>query len=80
VAQNTSNRASAIDGRTTRHDGSGVSQWKRKRVEEIIGWLKTVGLPRKTRRRGPRRVSWIFICSLAVYNLVRIRNLAEAAG
>jgi len=39
-----------------------------------------VGLPRKTRRRGPRRVSWIFICSLAVYNLVRIRNLAEAAG
>jgi transposase len=80
VAQNTSQRASAIDGRTTRHAGYGVSQWKRKRVEEIIGWLKTVGLLRKTRHRGPRRVSWMFIFSLAVYNLVRIRNLAEAKG
>jgi transposase len=80
VAQNTSNRLSAIDERTTRHDGYGVSQWKRKRVEEIFGWLKTVGLLRKTRHRGPRRVSWMFIFGLAVYNLVRIRNLAEATG
>jgi hypothetical protein len=80
VAQNTSQRASAIDGRTTRHAGYGVSQWKRKRGEEIIGWLKTVGLLRKTRHRGPRRVSGMCIFSLAVYNLVRIRNLAEATG
>jgi len=80
VAQNTSNRLSAIDERTTRHAGYGVSQWKRKRVEEIFGWLKTVGLLRKTRHRGPRRVSWMFIFGLAVYNLVRIRNLAEATG
>ncbi len=80
VAQNTSNRSSAIDERTTRHAGYGVSQWKRKRVEEIFGWLKTVGLLRKTRHRGRARVSWMFIFGLAAYNLVRIRNLAEATG
>jgi hypothetical protein len=55
-----------------------VSQCKRKRVEEIFGWLKTVGLLRKTRHRGRARVSWMFIFSLAAYNLIRIRNLAEA--
>ena len=80
VAQNTSNRSSAIDERTTRHAGYGVSQWKRKRVEEICGWLKTVGLLRKTRHRGRRRVNWMFIFGLAVYNLVRLRTLAEATG
>jgi len=80
VAQNTSKRSSAIDQRTTRHAGYGVSQWKRKRVEEIFGWLKTVGLLRKTRHRGRARVNWMFIFGLAVYNLVRIRNLAEATG
>jgi transposase len=75
VAQNTSNRASRIDGRTTRHPGYLVSQRKRKLVEEIFGWLKTVGLLRKTRHRGERRVDWIFTFAAAVYNLVRIRNL-----
>jgi transposase len=80
VAQNTANRSSALDERTTRHAGYVVSQWKRKRVEEIFGWLKTVGLLRKTRHRGRRRVNWMFIFGLAVYNLVRIRNLAEATG
>jgi transposase len=80
VAQNTSNRSSAIDRRTTRHAGYEVSQWKRKRVEEIFGWLKTVGLLRKMRHRGRARVSWMFIFGLAAYNLVRIRNLAEAPG
>ena len=80
VAQNTSNRSSAIDQRTTRHAGYVVSQWKRKRVEEIFGWLKTVGLLRKARHRGRRRVNWMFVFGLAVYNLVRIRNLAEATG
>lgn len=77
VAQNTSNRSSAIDGRTTRHPGYLVSQQKRKLVEEIFGWLKTVGLMRKTRHRGVRRVDWMFTFAAAVYNLVRIRNLME---
>ena len=77
VAQNTSNRSSAIDTRTTRHAGYLVSQQKRKRIQEIFGWLKTVGLLRKTRHRGTARVGWMFVFGLAVYNLVRIRNLTE---
>src|SRR5882724_7801767 len=75
VAQNTTNRASAIDGRTTRHAGYAVSQRRRKRVEEIFGWLKTVGLMRKTRHRGTRRVDWMFTLALAAYNFVRLRDL-----
>jgi IS5 family transposase len=75
VAQHTTNRASAIDGRTTRHPGYAVSQQKRKRVEEIFGWLKTVGLLRKVKLRGVRRVGWLFTFAAAAYNLVRIRNL-----
>jgi IS5 family transposase len=55
VAQNTAHRRSAIDGRTTRHPGYAVSQQKRKLVEEIFGWLKTIALLRKTRHRGVRR-------------------------
>jgi len=52
VAQHTTNRASASDGRTTRHPGYTVSQQTRKRVEETIGWLKTVGLLRTVTLRG----------------------------
>lgn len=77
VAQSNKNRKSAIDVRTTRHPGYEVSQRKRKRVEEIFGWLKTVELLRKTRHRGLKLVGWIFKFATAVYNLVRIRNLAE---
>jgi len=78
VAQNDKRRGgSAIDQRTTRHPGYEISQRKRKRVEEIFGWLKTVGLLRKTRHRGLRLVGWIFKFATAAYNLVRIRNLAE---
>jgi transposase len=79
VAQHTSGRSSAIDGRTTRHPGYAVSQRKRKCVEEIFGWLKTVGLLRKTRDRGLARVGWRFTCAAAVYNLVRMRTLAATA-
>jgi len=80
VAQNDTNRSSAIDARTTRHPGYEVSQRVRKRVEEIFGWLKTVGLLRKVKHRGIDRVDSTFRFGLAVYNLVRIRNLtAEAA-
>jgi transposase len=77
VAQNTTNRASAIDDRTTRHRGYALSQRTRMRIEEIFGWLKTVGLLRKTRHRGTARVGWMFAFTLAIYNLVRIRNLVE---
>jgi IS5 family transposase len=80
VAQNNKNRASAIDGRTTRHPGYRISQRKRKRVEEIFGWIKTVGLMRQTRHRGLERVGWMFTFTAAVYNLVRIRNLQAAVS
>jgi transposase len=76
VTQNTNGRSSAIDGRTTRHEGYGVSLRCRARIEEIFGWLKTVGGQRKTRYRGERLVGWMFDLSLAAYNLVRMRNLA----
>lgn len=80
VAQNTSNRSSAIDRRTTRHAGYLVSQQKRKLIEEVFGWLKTVGLMRKLRHRGTAKVDWMFTFATAVYNLVRIRNLTEQAA
>jgi len=70
----------AIDSRTTCHESYNVSQRKRKRVEEIFGWLKTIGMIRKTRHRGLPRVDWIFTFALAAYNLVRIRNLALATA
>jgi IS5 family transposase len=68
-------RGSAIDGRTTRHGGYAISQQKRKRVEEIFGWMKTVGGMRKLRHRGLQLVSWMFTFVAAAYNLVRMRNL-----
>ena len=55
VAQNTNGRRSAIDGRTTRHRGYGVSQKKRKRIEEVFGWIKSSAGFRKTRHRGTER-------------------------
>ena len=78
VAQNNKRRKSAIDGRTTRHGGYAISQRKRKRVEEIFGWLKTVGGMRKLRHRGVELVGWMFTLAAAAYNLVRIRSLATA--
>ena len=80
VAQNDSNRRSAIDGRTTRHAGYAVSQRKRKRVEEVFGWIKTVALQRKTRFRGLERVGWMFTLAASAYNLVRMRNLQAATA
>lgn len=80
VAQNrNARRRSAIDDRTTRHAGYQISQKKRKRVEEIFGWLKTIGGMRKQRHRGLPKVDWMFTFAAAAYNLVRIRNLTTAA-
>ncbi len=76
VAQNEKRPGgSAIDGRTTRHAGYKVSQRKRKRIEEVFGWLKTVGMLRKTRHRGLHKVRWVFTFAATAYNLVRMRNL-----
>jgi transposase len=80
VTQNTNGRSSAIDGRTTRHEGYAVSLRCRARIEEIFGWLKTVGGLRKTRYRGEGLVGWMFELSLAAYNLVRMRRLLPEAA
>ncbi len=80
VAQNDKRRRSAIDGRTTRHPGYAVSQRLRKRIEEVFGWIKTVGGLRKTRHRGTARVGWVFTFTAAAYNLVRIPKLLAGAA
>jgi transposase len=78
VAQNTSGRRSAIDGRTTRHAGYRVSQRIRKRIEEAFGWIKTVAGQEKTRFRGVERVGLSFTFAAAAYNLVCLPQLLEA--
>lgn len=75
VAQNNTNRRSAIDARTTRHEGYAISQRKRKRVEEVFGWGKVVGTIRKVKVRGLSRVGGLFIFAAAAYNLVRMRKI-----
>lgn len=80
VAQNTKARRSAIDGRTTRHPGYGVSQRIRKRIEEGFGWMKTVAGQRQTHFRGRRRVGWAFTFAVASYNLIRLPKLLAAAA
>ena len=80
VAQNDTNRRSAIDARTTRHPGYRISSIKRKQIEEPFGWIKTVGGLRKTRHRGRGLVEWFFVLTAAAYNLVRIPKLVAAIG
>jgi transposase len=80
VAQNTKGRRSAIDGRTTRHAGYATSQRKRKRIEEVFGWMKSAAGFRKTRHRGTARVGWMFTLNAAAYNLVRLPKLLGAPG
>jgi IS5 family transposase len=74
-AQNDTHRRSAIDARTTNQPGYTISQRKRKRLEEVFGWMKTIALQRKTRFRGPDKIGWMFTFAAAAYNLVRMRNL-----
>lgn len=81
VAQNVNRSGgSAIDGRTTRHEGYAISQTARKRVEEVFGWIKTIALQRQTMFRGRQRAGWMFTFAAAAYNLVRMRNIQAAAA
>ena len=73
-------RSSAIDGRTTRHDGYAVSQRIRKRIEEAFGWIKTVALQERTRFRGIGRVGFAFTFAASAYNLLRLPKLLAEAG
>jgi transposase len=81
VAPNTERPGgSAIDGRTTRHPGYGISQRKRKLVEQAFGWMKTIGGLRRLRHRGGPLVAWVFTFTAAVYNIVRLRRLLPATA
>jgi transposase len=80
VAQNNTNRRSAIDARTTRHPGHRLSMIKRKQIEEAFGWIKTVGGLRKTRHCGQALVEWFFVLTATAYNLIRIPKLLAATG
>jgi transposase len=68
-------KGTALDGRTTRHAGYAVSQSRRKQVEGVFGWMKTVATLDKLRHRGRRKVDWIFTFAAGVYDLVRMRSL-----
>lgn len=71
-------RYSAIDGRTTRHEGYGQSQKHRKKIEEAFGWAKTVGGMAQTMYRGVERVRSRFILTMAANNLARLPRLLTA--
>jgi len=72
-------KSRTFDRRTTRHPGYAISQRARKRIEEIFGWMRTIGGLRKLRHRGGGRVNWQFLLAAAVYNLVRMRTLEATA-
>ncbi len=71
-------RKTAIDGRTTRHPGSNISQRCCKQIEEVFAWVKTIAGLAKTRFRGHRRVDDAFTFALAAYNLIRLPKLLAA--
>lgn len=76
VAQNINRPGgSAIDGRTSRHEGYAISQKTRKRVEEPFGWGKTVGLIRQMKVRGLPKVNGVFTLTMIGWNLTRMRAL-----
>lgn len=81
VSRNTSNgRTSHIDARTTRHEGYDVSIRIRKRIEEIFGWLKTIGGMRKMRVVGQINTEGYLLFALAGFNMIRMRNILGTAN
>jgi hypothetical protein len=69
-----------LDARTTRHEGFAISQRKRKRIEEIFGWMKTVGGLRKTRFVGIAKTQLTAHLVGAAYNLLRMARLQPSTG
>lgn len=77
VAQNTSGRKSAVPDEIAQTEGYAISQRKRKLIEQGFGWAKTVGGIRQVMVRGLKRVDQMFVLTMAAYNLVRMRGLAQ---
>ena len=78
VSKTGKTRQSAIDERTTRHQGYGMSQTRRAMIECIFGWGKQHGTMRKTKHRGIGRVAADFLLNLIACNLIRIPKLLAA--
>jgi hypothetical protein len=78
IAQNTTNRSSAIDARTTHHPGYAISQQKRKRTEEPFGWAKMIGGFARPMLRGAARLRFKFTFTMAAYDLIRLPKLLGA--
>ncbi len=80
VAENAhSHKRSAIDARTTRHAGYGISQIVRRRIEQIFGWMKVFGGMQRTRVRGVAKTQLQARIVAATYNLLRIARLTAQA-
>lgn len=80
VSQNVNRSGgSAIDARTTRHDGYAISQSCRPRIEPVFGWLKVIAGLRKVKLRGLPKLDWLFVFGCAAYNLKRLSRLLPHA-
>jgi transposase len=80
VSQNVKRRGgSAIDGRTTRHQGYAQSQACRPRVERVFAWIKPIAGLRKIKLRGLARVEWLFVFACAAFNVKRLVTLRAGA-
>lgn len=77
VAQNTSNRCSAVPEEIATSEGYAISQSKRKLIEQGFGWAKLIGNIRQVMVRGLANVDQIFVLNMAAYNLVRMRTLGK---
>ena len=80
LAQNLTRRGAAPLMAAPRASRATPSARRRGKIEECIGWLKTIALMRRVRHRGVSKVHWIFTLACAAYNLVRMRNLAVAVS
>lgn len=77
VAQNTSNRSSAVPDSVAKTDGYAISQHKRKLIEQGFGWAKFIGPIRQVMVRGLKKVDQLFGLTMATYNLTRMRTLEQ---
>ena len=77
VAQNKSNRKSAVPDEIANTEGYGVSMQKRKLIEQGFGWAKFIGPIRQVMVRGIKKVEQVFMMTMAAYNLVRMRTLGQ---
>ena len=77
VAQNKSGRRSAVADEIAQSKGYAISQRKRKLIEQGLGWARVVGPIRQVMVRGIKKAGQLFLLTMAAYNLVRMRTLAE---